>query len=103
MRAIGRESPDVRAAGDDGGGAVLVQVDRRRRLLADVEPEPDGDTASGTLGRIGLVVIARLERFEAFDEADPGWGMPIAARSPSTAASESHFERVHAELLRCRR
>ena len=98
MRPSRREASDVGAAGDHRGGAILVEVDRRRRLLTDVEPEPDGNTASGTLDRLGLVVIAGLERFEAFDEADADGHAHRREVTLDCGILESQFDRVHAEL-----
>src|SRR5205807_4626283 len=73
----GARAADVGVALDHACGAVLVDVDRRRRLAADVEPEARGDAAALIGAERDLHVRVVLGRFGRLLIADIGPGRPV--------------------------
>src|SRR6267378_669112 len=64
------QARDVRRAGHERHGAVLVDRQRRARLAADVEPEAGGHAAALPLPERRVPVLGLLDRVERLLETD---------------------------------
>src|SRR5262249_20596778 len=64
------QTADVRRAGHQGHGAVLVDRERRSGLATDVEPESRGDAAPLPLAQRRVPVLGLLDRVERLLETE---------------------------------
>src|SRR5581483_5902651 len=87
---------------DHAGGAVGVDIDHRRGLEADVEPEARGDAATAVFAlQLGLVVRAVLDRLDRLDKSDALVRRPRGLRRAFLGAiHDPYVARVDAALLR---